>query len=133
MCRVRTPPNPHPLQVFANELRLVFENDPRFQSRGGMEFGWLRRMGQKSTHLAIVLGSPLFGGLQRGAQRRAFFWDKRNVKFLVRSALATHTVSVLNTVTAIFRASPTDGVSFPHSATWRVTGGCLLMGDPQVV
>ncbi|CAJ1408827.1 unnamed protein product [Effrenium voratum] len=47
------------------------------------------------------------------------------------SALAAHTVSVLNTVTAIFRASPTDGVSFPHSVQVVLTGQhTFLESDP---
>ena len=32
--------------------------------------------------------------------------------------LATHTVSVLNAVTGIYRAAPTDGAVFPYKVTW---------------
>ena len=31
--------------------------------------------------------------------------------------LATHTVSVLNTVTGIYRAAPTNGAVFPYTVT----------------
>lgn len=42
--------------------------------------------------------------------------------------LATHTVSVLNTVTGIYRAAPTNGAVFPYTVTcW------LELGDGGVV
>ena len=38
--------------------------------------------------------------------------------------LATHTVSVLNTVTGIYRAAPTNGAVFPYTVTCVLGCGC---------
>ena len=75
MCRVRTPPI-RPLQVFANELRRVFENDPASGPEEVWSF-WLSTFfvgplflvgfaawGKSQGTSQLLLGSPFLVGFR---------------------------------------------------------------------